>query len=377
MSTGPTKRRTLTATVRGASSHDAFFRRVVMGMRCGIITVDQEGRVITANDLAREILEIHDEDTSQRPVKQVLAHHPRLAEVLMDSLTMSHLPNRAEMEIRSREEDGRTIGFTISTIEGDDGAADGVAMFFKDLTQVERLEEQERLRDRLVAIGQMAANLAHEIRNPLAAIGVQATLLKRRLCGREDELRAVEKIASEVERLNNTVTQALQFARVLRPDFVAQPVAPLLDKALDEALACFPDHQIDVDRFYAGDAPDAAIDENLVRQLFSHLIVNAIEAMERRGKLVLQVSPVARPVRPAAAVEVLVRDSGPGIPAEIREKIFSPFITTKKTGSGFGLATARKIVECHHGVIDVETAAGAGTTFRVRLPREPLGKNGD
>ncbi len=349
---------------------DAFFRRVVQGMRCGVMTVDGGGRVRTINDLAREILEIPTPPAPDLPVKEVLAQHPRLAQVLLDSLGMSHLPNRAEMEIRSREDDGRTIGFTISTIPGPEGN-DGVALFFKDLTQVERREEQERLRDRLAALGQMAASMAHEIRNPLASIDVTATLLRRRLRGREEDLRLVEKIAAEVERLNRTVTRGLEFARPLSPDRAMQRIEPLIDQAIDEALSRFPKAAVQIERRYATGTPEASVDGNLVRQVFVNLIVNAIEAMDGKGRLSLVVRPVARPERVSAAVEIVVADDGPGIPAEVREKIFSPFLTTKKNGSGIGLAMARKIVECHDGLIDVETADGEGTAFRVRLPRQP------
>ncbi len=354
-------------TARAVAAHDAFFRRVVQGMRCGIMTVDREGRVLTVNDLAREILEITAPVQPERPVREVLAHHPRLAQVLLDSLNMSHLPNRAEMEIRSREDDGRTIGFTISTIPGDHGP-EGVALFFKDLTQVERREEQERLRDRLAALGQMAASMAHEIRNPLASIEVTATLLKRRLLGRDEDRRLVEKIAAEVERLNRTVTRGLEFARPLCPERVLQPIAPLIDQALDEAVSKYPEHAVTIEKSYDADAPAAFVDGNLLRQAVVNLVANAFEAMACKGRIEMVVRPVSRPERSPGAVEVVIRDNGPGIPAEVREKIFSPFMTTKKTGSGIGLAMARKIVECHHGLIDVETETGVGTAFRVRLP---------
>lgn len=351
----------------GGTIQDSFFRNVVQGMRCGIITVDRFGRVILANELARQILQIDRKEVELLPVSDVLAHHPRLAEVLVESLSMSHLPNRAEMEIRSREDDGRTIGFTISTIPGE-SSPEGVALFFKDLTQVEQREERERLRDRLAALGEMAASLAHEIRNPLASIEVTATLLRRRIAGREEDLRLVDKIAAEVSRLNRLVTQSLEYARVLCPDTLLQSVVPLVERALDEALSRFPNHKLHLSRNFDPSTPPVPVDANLIQQVFVNLIVNAIEAMHGNGTLSIEIRPVGRLGGPPRGVEVAVLDSGPGISDEVRDKIFSPFITTKKTGSGIGLAVARKIVECHHGLIDVETKAGVGTTFRVRLP---------
>ncbi len=346
-------------------------------MRCAIITIDADGVVLTVNEMAREILELPANVRAGEPVERVLAAHPRLARVLRDSLGMACPPNRAEMELRSREDDGRTIGFTISPIPGDTGPQ-GVALFFKDLTLVERQEEQERLRDRLAALGQMAASLAHEIRNPLAAIEVTAGLLRRRLGGQEEPLRLVEKIAADVARLNRTVTKGLEFARVLSPERTVQPLEPLLDASVEEAANRFPDHDVSVIRCYHSGAPAVPVDGTLLRQVFVNLVVNAFEAMGARGRLTIETRPVARPDREPAAVEVVVRDTGPGIPAEVREKVFSPFVTTKKGGSGIGLAMARKIVECHHGMIDVRCEPGEETAFTVRIPcAEPDTGRGD
>ncbi len=362
-------------TVRAAAT-DAFFRRVVEGMRCGVMTIDRDGLVVTVNDIARQILDLDGPVEPGRPVEDVLARHPRLAEVLRASLEMSHLPNRAEMEIRSREDDGRTIGFTVSTIPGDDGP-EGIALFFKDLTQVERQEEQERLRDRLAALGQMAASLAHEIRNPLASIDVTATLLRRKLQDRDEERRLVEKIAGEVARVGRTVTHALEFARAIRLERKLQALPPLLDAAIEEALARCDAKGVTVVRRYDPAAPPVAVDGNHLRQVFVNLLVNACEAMHNEGRVTVSVRAVARPGCVPGAVEAEIRDTGPGIDPEVLEKVFYPFVTTKREGSGIGLALARKIVECHHGIIDVRSRPGEGAAFIVRLPAgDPAGAGG-
>jgi PAS domain S-box-containing protein len=357
----------VTAPRDGSAAPDSFFRKVVEGMRCAIITVDRAGRVLTVNQLAREILELPADAPSGRPVEEVFAAHPRLAAVLRDSLEMTFLPNRAEMEIRSREDDGRTIGFTISPIPGD-GGPEGVALFFKDLTLVERQEEQERLRDRLAALGQMAASLAHEIRNPLASIDVTATLLLRKLGDGNGVQELVEKIAEDVKRLNRTVTGGLEFARALTLEKAPQPLPPLLDAALEEARHRFPGGAVEIERAYAPGLPDAEVDGHLLRQALVNVIANALEALGGQGRLKLAARATERPGREPVAIDLLIQDDGPGIPAEVREKIFHPFVTTKKGGSGIGLAMARKIVECHHGLIDVCSTPGEGTAFRIRIP---------
>ena len=352
---------------QGSAPSDSFFRRVVEGMRCAIITVDAAGRVLTVNHLAREILELPLDEPAGRPVEEFFAAHPRLAAVLRDSLEMTFLPNRAEMEIRSREEDGRTIGFTISPIPGEHGP-EGVALFFKDLTQVERQEEQDRLRDRLAALGQMAASLAHEIRNPLSSIEVTSDLLLRRLGDGNGVQVLVEKIAGDVRRLNRIVTHGLEFARALTLERSLQPLPPLLEAALEDARGRFPGGAVEIERCYQPTLPEAEVDGHLLRQALGNVIANALEALGDRGRLKLAARAVERPGHAPVAVDLLIQDDGPGIPAEVREKIFHPFVTTKKGGSGIGLAMARKIVECHHGLIDVCSAPGEGTAFRIRIP---------
>ncbi|RMG47652.1 MAG: PAS domain-containing protein [Acidobacteria bacterium] len=364
-----------TAVRAAAAVDDAYFRRLVEGMRCGLLTVDRGGRILTINALARQILDLDDEDPIEgMPVRQALARHPRLAEVLLDALEMSHLPNRAELEIRSREDDGKTIGFTISPIPGDDGEAAGIGLFFKDLTHVERLEEQEKLRDRLAALGQMGASLAHEIRNPLASIEVTVGLLRRRLRDRPEELRLVEKIVSDVARVNRIVSEGLEFARPVAPEWAPHEVSSLLERAVEEASARFGPHRVEVERDYEPALPPVIVDGGLIRQMLVNIVLNAFEAMEGRGRLRLEVRGLARPGQDPAAVEIRIADDGPGIQDEVREKIFYPFVTSKRNGSGLGLPMARKIAECHHGMIDVMDGPEGGTVFRIRLPRTPDGR---
>src|SRR4029453_17802110 len=129
----------------------SFFQEIVQGMTCGVLTMDRQGLITTLNDHALAILDVGGEGTVGRPCQEVLAHCPRLAQVLLESFSMSAPPSRAEMEIRTRDQRSRSIGFSISMIGAADGSVEGAALFFKDLTKVEEQEERERLRDRLAA----------------------------------------------------------------------------------------------------------------------------------------------------------------------------------------------------------------------------------
>src|SRR5262245_20336330 len=184
---------------------DRFYRHLFASLRCGSITIDQEGRITSINDLARKILELDTEQVLGLPCSDVLRDHPTLASVFVESFRMKNQPNRAEMEIRLKDERKRIIGFSLPLIRDDSNRVLGAALLFRDLTQIEHHQEQEQLKERLAALGQMAAGMAHEIRNPLGGIEVTASLLRRRLAARPEEMALLDRIIAEVKRLNRTV----------------------------------------------------------------------------------------------------------------------------------------------------------------------------
>ena len=363
------------------ATSSAFLRGLLDGMRCGILAVDRDGRLEILNDVGATMLGI-DVPEPGRPLGEALADFPEIARVMIDSFAMSHLPNRAELALGDGK---RTIGFTLSFIEGHAGEPRGVAMFFKDLARIEQREEQDRLKDRLAALGQMAASMAHEIRNPLASIDVTCTLLRRKLGPAHEGMEPLNKIAAEVRRLNATITSSLEFVRPLQLRLERGPLHRVLIEAV--AVACgrvgLPADAVTVQ----GEAQRVPlmIDQDRMRQVFENLILNALEAIPADGRVRVEVehlsaAPVATlvpylPSGPADAwdesdeqIAVRVVDDGPGIPAEQRDRVFYPFYTTKEKGSGVGLSTVKKIVDGHRGLIDIEDVPGGGTAFTVRLP---------
>ncbi len=372
------------AAVAHCPDEGAFFGALVRGMRCGVLTVDREGRVVMLNEPARQILELPELPRAGVRIEEALACHPQLAQVLRESFTMSSLPNRAEIDLETPSGKLKTIGFTLSLVPGEGGGSTGAAVFFKDLTYVEHKEEQERLRDRLAALGQMAANQAHEIRNPLAAIDVSCSLLKRRLPADAGSRDLLDKIIAEVHRLNRTITSSLEYVRPLALTLSPARIEPVLEEALSVALGRRGSTGIRIERAFAPGVQSFLMDRMRLRQVFENLFLNAMEAMGERGLLTVETAvapaPAAAsiPYRPAGTlaadarqsfdryVVVKVSDTGPGIAEEHLDKLFYPFFTTKKQGSGVGLAMAKKIVDCHRGLIDVESREGA--VFTVRLP---------
>lgn len=367
-------------------NRDTFFRGLINGMRCGILTMDEDGRLVLSNDLAHQILELTEPPEPGALVDEALQEHPQIARILRESFRMSSLPNRAEIELRSRSQKAKTIGFTVSLVPDDQGRPVGAAIFFKDLTHVEHKEEQERLRDRLAALGQMSANLAHEIRNPLAAIEVSCSLLKRRLPEKEPGRDLLDKIIVEVRRLNRTISSSLEFVKPLSLTLAPGVIEPILEEALLVAHGRRGRAGIRTERRYTPDLPRFLMDRGQLRQVFENLFLNAMEAMGEEGVLTIETSvtpapdAASVPYRPPGAgaadpwqgfdryVVIGVIDTGHGIAEDHRDKLFYPFFTTKKQGSGVGLSMAKKIVDSHRGLIDVESSPGMGAVFTVRIP---------
>jgi len=374
---------------------DAFYRSLIDGMRCGVLIIDRDGRLVKVNDLGRQILELSDETGPGTPVEEVLREHLQLARILRESFNMSNLPNRAEMDLRSRTDRGKTIGFTLSLVPGETRGSAGAAIFFKDLTHIEQKEEQERLRDRLAALGQMAASLAHDIRNPLASIEVTSSLLRRRPTIDEAGRDLIDKIVAEVRRLNRTITSSLEYVKPVSLLLVPSPLEPVLDEAISIALRKHGQPGIQIQRGYLSGLPPLLMDRGQLRQVFENLFINALEAMGEKGTLRIETSTAPAPVSslppdPASDsapapdrlrdferyVVVRVGDTGPGIAGEHMERLFYPFFTTKKNGSGVGLSMVKKIVDSHRGLVDVKNRPGGGALFTVRLPLVEGGSGG-
>ena len=239
--------------------------------------------------------------------------------------------------------------------------------------QLRNVEAEKRRSERLAALGQLSAGLAHEIRNPLGVIKGSAEMLKQKVQDTQplaSELAGY--ISTEVDRVNSLVARFLDFARPSRLELHEQRISEIVDRALEAARAQFPDAAVKVERIYAADLPPIAADAQLCEQVFVNLITNAYQAMNGAdGFLRLEIAPDA--ASGERGVTVSVEDSGPGVPPELQGRIFDPFFTSKKSGVGLGLSIAAKIVDDHRGWIRLENQAGRGARFRVFLPLNPEG----
>lgn len=359
---------------RTVAPDDRFFRHLVGSMRNGVIAIRRDGSVALVNDEARRIFALpRQDDPVGHPFSEVFRSRPDLVRVLSGAFEMSTLPNRAELRLKDLD---RVIGYTLSQVRDDEEAAVGAVLFFKDLTQVEQAEERERLRDRLASLGEMAAGIAHELKNPLAGIEVMAGLLRRQVPDSPDALSILGDIISEAKLANAIVVEMLEFVRPIRLQVEQTDVALVLQQSVTNAESKVPRRDIEVVAYVAEGLPLIDGDGSQLCQVFSNLLTNAYEAMNGRGRVVLRaamevvdqeaLSADAPERTPSVVIDV--EDNGPGVPTDLRDRIFNPFFTTKVTGSGLGLPIVRKIVDAHDGRIDLGDAPGGGTRFRVTLP---------
>jgi len=385
---------------------DPEFAQALLGsMRSGLVAVDAAGRLAAWNGDAQRILGRDGRDGREgqaaeawlgRDCREALAAQPMVWRLLLEALDGRERPSRAELALAPGPdgEPGGTIGFTLMPVRGSGGAVLGAALIFRDLAPIERGGEQVRLHERLAALGQMAAGLAHELRTPLAAVEVLAGLLRRRLEARADcadEVALLAEVTGELRSLAATLTESLEFVKPLALVHRALAPAALLDEALALARQRLP-FEGPIERAVEADLPALEGDADALRAVLVNLIVNAFEAMGavapgcRRLRVAARVECGASggtvatwavpadgpgappPADPAARCLVLeVADSGPGVAPELRERIFYPFFTTKQRGSGIGLALAQKVAASHGGSLELADH-GAGACFRLRLP---------
>ena len=228
--------------------------------------------------------------------------------------------------------------------------------------RLEQAQAEARRSERLAALGQLSAGLAHEIRNPLGVIKGSAEMLTQKLA--DSNPLATELagyISTETNRLSALVTRFLDFARPLHADLVPGDLPAVMDRALNDVALLWKGAAVRVEKLYKPGLPQVALDEALCEQAFVNIIQNAYDAMSADGGVLrVQVNSAPRSARDrdnSDGVEVRIADSGPGIPADLREQIFNPFVTTKKSGVGLGLSIVSKIIDGHHGSIRIEDSS--------------------
>lgn len=337
----------------------ALNQDIIRCLSSGLVTVGRDGKVLTLNDAAREILGVGPEAIG----RSIGALIPELEPVLADLGDRESL-RRLELTARRPGDDADlTLGISVSPLMSHRDEPLGRIVNFQDLTELRRMELQVKRGERLAAIGGLAAGIAHEIRNPLASISGSIELLRsvRELDG--DNRQLMEIVLREVDRLNALVTEMLDYARP-RP---AMPGAVDLGSIVDETVRVFAQDRSSPGVAVRAEGVDTEVaieaDAAQLRQVIWNLLRNAAEASSAGGEIVVKLGGDER------WAELHVEDTGVGIPPEDLERIFEPFFTSKTRGTGLGLATVHRIVTEHGGTVGIESQVGRGTRVTVRLPR--------
>lgn len=362
-----TARRAVARTSADTEVDDTFFRHIVRGMRNGVLAMTSAGSVAHINDEAYRIFGLSRGPSDiGRPLADVVPV-PEVVRALTAAFDLNLLPNRAELRLRPS---GKVIGYTLALVRDECDEVVGAAMFFKDLTRVEQLEERERLRDRLAAVGEMAAAIAHEVKNPLAGIEVMAGLLRRRTVESPETQAVLSDIINEAKMANAIVQEVLEFVRPIRLQVERTRIPDAIQSALQLAETKVAQGAVGVAISVPDDVPQIQADQYQLTQVLTNLVINAYEAMDGRGTVSITAVPtrIEDGLDGREAVRLEVTDDGPGMTREVADQVFAPFFTTKPKGSGLGLAIVRKIVDAHDGRIDLHTAAGQGTRIRITLP---------
>jgi two-component system sensor histidine kinase PilS (NtrC family) len=355
---------------QGLTRLQVFHENIVHSISSGVFTADASGCITSFNPAAQEATGYTITHVVGRPWREVFNWHPSQQS---DEQLSGALSTTTRFEVECKRVDGNRLilGMTLSPLH-EQGNQTGLVGVFKDLTQIRDLEEEMRRKEWLASLGEMSAGMAHEIRNPLGALAGAMQMLRKDAIEDETNRRLMDIAIREATRLDNIITEFLQYAR--------PPALNLTERDLNKVLAETLDlvqHEartrtkIKIVTSLATGALTAMVDQDQLRQVFWNMATNAFEAMPEGGQLTISTNRrhVDAGGRKVDVIEIAFQDTGEGIPKQNLDKIFLPFFTTKKTGSGLGLAAVHRIVDLHGGWIKVESQERQGSRFVVCLPR--------
>jgi len=351
------------AMTERAEASEALNTRIVNSLTAGLLVVDRDGLVRIMNPAGRKMLGITGE-VEGTPVASLPPAAAPLAEVVQTCLTTGDSIVRRTVEVPGAG-DVTHLGVTVTKLGQSEGnVAGGVICLFSDLTAVIALEEQLRLKETLARLGELTAGIAHEFRNGLATIHGYGKLIDPNALPAQYRP-CVEGIRQETAALGQIVTNFLNFARPTQLSLATHDLGALVQRAADDLRNDV--QQLGGEIVVCGQFGRVDADDVLLRQAFSNLLRNAIEACQPAG-IVPHVRVEGTLDEAQHQARVSVHDNGPGLDPAARDRIFRPFFTTKKTGTGLGLALVQKIIVTHNGRITAGSSPSGGACFQVTLP---------
>jgi two-component system sensor histidine kinase PilS (NtrC family) len=342
----------------------AFNQHVIDNLPSGLASTDRALRILTFNKAAQSITGLTADSVVRHPIAEVLRFPAALAEALNQGRGFKRV------DFRFPTADGRgDIDIGLSAALMQTPGPQGFLITFQDVTQIKKLERDARMQQRLAAVGEMAAGIAHEIRNPLASMSGSIQILRHELPLTSEQEQLMDIVLRESERLNTTIRSFLAYARPQRFAIARFDVRRALN---DTALLLRNSSELGAGHSVDVDLPARELwyeaDEGQIKQILWNLATNGLRAMPDGGRLILRAS--AEPV--SDGVVIAVQDHGVGIPADELDRLFQPFQGTFAKGTGLGLAIVHRIVTDYHGEIHVSSQQGVGTTVSVSLPARAM-----
>ncbi|GBE32143.1 MAG TPA: PAS domain-containing protein [Nitrospirae bacterium] len=336
---------------------EAYNENILQSVPSGVISVDNSTMITSINQAAERILGIDAREVIGRRFDEVFREP--LTTLLSEDKTVS----RAEYPYATNDRRHIWVGITTSHLKNTSGDKIGIIFVFTDLTDIKALQSQVELKQRLSQLGEMSAGISHELRNSMSVISGYAKLLSKKI--EASNKATVDAIQSEINIMDRIISELLAFAK---PTFLNMEEV-VINELIKETAATVIDGNESVKvAVNSADPLFVKADGLLLRQAFTNLFANAVDAMPDGGSIEVELSSLNR------KTEICIKDTGCGIPEEIKQKIFLPFYTTKQEGTGLGLALVHKIIVSHGGSIEVGGKEGEGAIFRIMLPAGERGQ---
>jgi two-component system sensor histidine kinase HydH len=341
----------------------ALAAEVVTSLPLGLITSDTAGNLGMSNATALAMFQTTREAVRGKTVREIQGLD---WDSIIASLSGNNKVFEREMSLMPLGSNPLPVSVSASEIRGDDGLFLGHLFILRDVTEIKRLQMEAQKNERLMTLGNLAAGVAHEIRNPLSSIKGLATYIAKKIHSDGPEVEAAKAMVLEVDRLNRVVSELLQFAKPGVVKVAAANIDEVVTRALRLSDVDLKAGGINVDYAPNPDLPPVFVNVDRLTQALLNLFLNAVQAMKSGGELRVRVEK-----RPENDFAIIVSDTGKGIPPDALASIFTPYFTTKPSGTGLGLAIVHQIIEGHGGKISVVSEPGHGTTFTLLIPLRP------
>ncbi len=353
---------------------------ILRNIRSGVLTVDGVGRLAFINPTAERLLDLDGEALIGRPVLDHLkTRSSELWAAAVAGIRNGRKISRGEGMVVQGGGRMFPIGLSTTTFRQEAQEAPSVTAIFTDISDLKEVQELHMRAERLEAVAELSASLAHEIRNPLASIRSSVEQLARSKHADEDERFLSGLIVRESDRLSRLLSEFLDFARVRATQFVPLDLHSVI-VAVVRLIRAHPDCRPDAAITVEGEHTVLEGDEDLLHRVIANLVLNAVQAARGPIRITVTVTAVQAADIPHGtnlehAVRLQVKDNGPGIPEEVRERLFQPFVSGRSGGSGLGLAIVQRAVEAHRGLVLVDSGPASGTTFTIFLPAKMIAED--